>query len=97
MLELKNYSTAIEGALDLNLSIKKIIRKIPMENIKNIILEINFNKLERFMEKLVEGSLNFRECCWVDAITKIPNLKIPDHLLLALGNLSHQVSLLRSI
>jgi hypothetical protein len=49
------------------------------------------------MEKLMEGDLDFRECCWVEALGQRPNVKIPQNLLLALGNISQQLALLEKI
>jgi hypothetical protein len=50
------------------------------------------------LEKLSEGgSLDFRECLWIDAILKYPEVKVPTNLALSLENMNQQVSILRRV
>lgn len=45
MILSEEYSAAISGALSLNMPIRKLLRKIPMQNIRQTISELDSTKL----------------------------------------------------
>lgn len=49
MINQKQYSSAISGALSLNMSIRKVLTKIPMNSIDQIVSELGLDKLRAFL------------------------------------------------
>lgn len=60
MLEAKEYSSALAGALGLNMPIRKLLKKIPTSFIKQTVSEIETGKLNILLEKLSESEVDYR-------------------------------------
>ena len=60
MLEAKEYSSAVSGALRLNIPIRKLLKKIPTEYIRQAVSEIETDKLNILIEKLSENEIDYR-------------------------------------
>lgn len=55
MLQGKEYSSALSGALSLNMPIRKLLKKIPSESIKQTVSEIETAKLNILLEKIAQN------------------------------------------
>lgn len=65
MIKNKEYASAISGALSLNMPIRKVLNKIPMESISQTVSELDVERLTAFLLKLSNSSVNFRESKWI--------------------------------
>lgn len=68
----------------MNLPIRKLLKKIPIDNIKQVISELDSSKINILLYKIAGTDVDHRECLWIEAIIKIPGIKIPSNLQLSL-------------
>jgi hypothetical protein len=93
----KDYTSAVLVSLKLNLNIRKLIKKIPAQDVNSIMAELEPKYAELLIEKICEdGKASLRELIWIDSALK-QGCKPTVSLRGALENLEDQVKLLSQV
>lgn len=98
LLVSKEYSSALSAVLGLNLPVRKILKKIPINCVKQTVQELDTNKLSLLLSKLSEDAIDYRECIWVETILQAAaEVKIPENMRVSIESMWQQMSLLRRV